>query len=210
MTAQAVAAIDCGTNSTRLLVARPGDGGHWETLERSMAITRLGAGVGASATLAPAAIARTVEVLQSYRSVLDRHGVERLRITATSAARDAVNRNELFDAADTQDQAGQLLVCRRRTLDRLAVLAHQPVGCRQFGDRLLGLAVQAGVLDRDHRLGRQELGFGEITLLERLGVARAAEADDANRLPMADERHREQALVTEHDRQGSRHGIGPV
>ena len=100
MTAQAVAAIDCGTNSTRLLVARPGDGGRSETLERRMAITRLGAGVGASATLAPAAIARTVEVLGSYRSVLDRHGVERLRITATSAARDAVNRSELFDAAE--------------------------------------------------------------------------------------------------------------
>ncbi len=90
-----VAAIDCGTNSTRLLVhdgSRP--------LERLMTITRLGAGVDATGRLAPEAIARTVEVLGRYREVMDVHGVGRVRITATSAARDAANRDELFDAAE--------------------------------------------------------------------------------------------------------------
>ena len=90
-----VAAIDCGTNSTRLLVH---DGAR--TLERLMTITRLGAGVDGSGRLAPEAIGRTVEVLGRYREVMDVHGVGQVRIAATSAARDAANRDELFDAAE--------------------------------------------------------------------------------------------------------------
>jgi exopolyphosphatase/guanosine-5'-triphosphate,3'-diphosphate pyrophosphatase len=60
----------------------------------------LGQGVDATGRLAPEAIERTVAVLGIYREVLDRHGVERVRITATSAARDATNRQEFFDAAE--------------------------------------------------------------------------------------------------------------
>jgi exopolyphosphatase/guanosine-5'-triphosphate,3'-diphosphate pyrophosphatase len=95
-----VAAIDCGTNSTRLLVVGP-DG---STLERLMRITRLGEGVDRHRALAPEAIGRTVRVLAEYRRVMDAFGVERLRMTATSAARDAANRDDFFDAAE--DVAG--------------------------------------------------------------------------------------------------------
>ncbi len=91
-----VAAIDCGTNSTRLLVH-----GGSATLERHMTITQLGQGVDATKRLAPEAIERTVQCLKSYRQVMDRHDVERVRITATSAARDALNRDEFFDAAES-------------------------------------------------------------------------------------------------------------
>lgn len=90
-----VAAIDCGTNSTRLLVL-DGD----RILERLMTITRLGEGVDRTRRLSPAAISRTVDTLRSYRAALDRHGVDRVRMTATSAARDATNRDEFFDAAE--------------------------------------------------------------------------------------------------------------
>ena len=90
------AGIDCGTNSTRLLVADE-DG---RTVERLMEITRLGKGVDATGALGPAAIERTMGTLRRYRAVMDRHGVERVRITATSAARDAANRDEFFDAAE--------------------------------------------------------------------------------------------------------------
>jgi exopolyphosphatase/guanosine-5'-triphosphate,3'-diphosphate pyrophosphatase len=93
-----VAAIDCGTNSTRLLIAR-GDHGRLETLERQATITRLGAGVDRSGALDPAAVARTLEVLARYKEVMEDFGVERVRISATSAARDAANREELFAAA---------------------------------------------------------------------------------------------------------------
>jgi exopolyphosphatase/guanosine-5'-triphosphate,3'-diphosphate pyrophosphatase len=85
------AAIDCGTNSTRLLI---GDG--TTTTERLMRITRLGAGVDASGRLAPEAIERTLACLRDYRSEMDRHDIAGVRITATSAARDAANRDELF------------------------------------------------------------------------------------------------------------------
>jgi exopolyphosphatase/guanosine-5'-triphosphate,3'-diphosphate pyrophosphatase len=95
MSGEAVAAIDCGTNSTRLLVAGP-DG---STLARLMTITRLGAGVDRTHVLAPEAVARTVEVLRRYRSVIDGFGVGRVRMTATSAARDATNQEEFFAAA---------------------------------------------------------------------------------------------------------------
>lgn len=89
------AGIDCGTNSTRLLVAD----GSGTTIERLMRITRLGQGVDATGQLADEAIARTVAVLEEYRKVLDHHGVERVRMTATSAARDASNRDDFFAAA---------------------------------------------------------------------------------------------------------------
>ena len=90
-----VAAIDCGTNSTRLLAAdaaRP--------LARLMRITRLGQGVDATGRLDPAAVDRTVAVLREYRAVMDAHHVDRCRMTATSAARDAANRDDFFAAAE--------------------------------------------------------------------------------------------------------------
>ncbi len=88
-----VAAIDCGTNSVRLLVSRDG-----RPLERINRITRLGKGVDATGRLDPDAIARTIDALREYRSVIDRHGVEAIRMTCTSASRDAANRDEFFAA----------------------------------------------------------------------------------------------------------------
>ena len=91
-----VAAIDIGTNSVRLLVSDA----EGRELARPMRITRLGQGVDVSGRLAPDAIERTVAVLREYRELCDRHGVKRLRATATSAARDAQNSAEFFDAAE--------------------------------------------------------------------------------------------------------------
>ncbi len=100
-----VASVDIGTNSVRLLVADL-DGGdaprdlELRTVERLMRITRLGQGVDASRTLHPDAIARTTGVLREYGEVIRALGAERVRATATSAARDALNRDEFFDAAE--------------------------------------------------------------------------------------------------------------
>lgn len=93
--ADAVAAVDCGTNSVRLLVS---DG--VRTLSRMMQITRLGRGVDATGRMDPSAIDRTIEVLRTYRDEMDRLAVGRVRVAATSAARDAANRDELFDRAE--------------------------------------------------------------------------------------------------------------
>src|SRR5687767_9442977 len=95
-----VAAIDCGTNSTRLLIAEPsGDPRGFAILDRRMRITRLGQGVNATKMLAPEAIDRTAAVLRDFRAAMDEQGVERVRITATSAARDAANREDFFRVA---------------------------------------------------------------------------------------------------------------
>jgi len=90
-----VAALDCGTNSTRLLIVAPGG----QVLERRMRITRLGEGVDATRKLSPEAMARTLDVLREYRSLLQRYGVARARLVATSAARDAANAEEFLAAA---------------------------------------------------------------------------------------------------------------
>jgi exopolyphosphatase/guanosine-5'-triphosphate,3'-diphosphate pyrophosphatase len=65
-----------------------------------MTITRLGAGVDRTGALDPAAVDRTIDVLRQYRAVMDEHGVSAVRIAATSAARDAANRDDLFDTAE--------------------------------------------------------------------------------------------------------------
>jgi exopolyphosphatase/guanosine-5'-triphosphate,3'-diphosphate pyrophosphatase len=95
----AIASVDLGTNSTRVLVARPADG-RLAILDRRNTITRLGQGVGSSGRLAPEAVDRTLACLRDYREILDHHGVERVRVAATSASRDAANRDELFDAVE--------------------------------------------------------------------------------------------------------------
>ena len=93
MTDAPVAAIDMGTNSTRLLVH---DGEN--TIERLMTITRLGQDVDRTGRLADEAIERGLSCLRTYKSVMDQHGVTRVRAVATSAARDAANRGEFFTA----------------------------------------------------------------------------------------------------------------
>ena len=95
----AVAALDCGTNSTRLLVATSGADGALQEIDRRMVITRLGAGVDARRALEPAAVERTLEVLRGYRRAMDEHGVERVRASGTSAVRDATNGDGFLDAA---------------------------------------------------------------------------------------------------------------
>ena len=91
----AVAAIDCGTNSTRLLVVD----NNGRELIRLMRITRLGQGVDRENRLAPEAIDRTVEVLREFRRSMDTFGVDRLRMVATSAVRDAENGAVFTEAA---------------------------------------------------------------------------------------------------------------
>ena len=95
MSGPVVAAIDCGTNSTRLLIT---DGSR--AVERLMRITRLGEGVDGTGRLSREAITRTVTVLREFRSAMDRDGVQAVRMSATSAVRDASNREQFMAAAE--------------------------------------------------------------------------------------------------------------
>ena len=92
---ETVAAIDCGTNSIRLLIAERVEG-RLRDLHREMRIVRLGEGVDATGTFAAEALARTEAALRDYAVLLRDHGVRKLRMVATSATRDAANRDEFF------------------------------------------------------------------------------------------------------------------
>ncbi|MFD6416414.1 exopolyphosphatase [Streptomyces sp. NPDC060194] len=90
-----VAAVDCGTNSIRLLVADVDPAaGTLTTLDRRMTIVRLGQGVDRTGRLAPEALERTFAACREYAGVIAELGVERTRFVATSASRDAENRDE--------------------------------------------------------------------------------------------------------------------
>ncbi len=87
-----VAAIDCGTNSLRLLVADVDPAaGRLTDVDRRMEIVRLGQGVDATGRLAPAALARTMGALRSYAEIVAAAGATAVRMVATSATRDAAN-----------------------------------------------------------------------------------------------------------------------
>ena len=90
-----VAAIDCGTNSIRLLIAERVDG-RLRDLHREMRIVRLGEGVDATGRFSAEALARTEAALADYAVLLREHSVRKLRMVATSATRDAANRDEFF------------------------------------------------------------------------------------------------------------------
>jgi exopolyphosphatase/guanosine-5'-triphosphate,3'-diphosphate pyrophosphatase len=90
-----VAAIDCGTNSIRLLVADVDPtAGTLTDLDRRMEVVRLGQGVDRTGRIAPEALARTLDATRRYAQVCADLGVEAVRFVATSASRDAENRNE--------------------------------------------------------------------------------------------------------------------
>ena len=90
-----VGVVDIGTNSMRMLIT---DGVGWE--ERVVEVTGLGAGVDATGSLSPEAMDRTLEVLGRYGERMDEAGVERRLAIATSASRDAANRDVFFDRVE--------------------------------------------------------------------------------------------------------------
>lgn len=92
-----VAAIDCGTNSIRLLIAEvssspDGDGATLHEIDRRMTIVRLGEGVDRTGSFSPAALERTFAACSDYAEIIQNHGVDRIRFVATSASRDVSNR----------------------------------------------------------------------------------------------------------------------
>ena len=95
MSVERVAAIDCGTNSIRLLVADVDpDTGSFVDLDRLMTIVRLGQDVDRTGRLAPEALVRTFAACDEFASIIAARGVGRTRFVATSASRDASNRDE--------------------------------------------------------------------------------------------------------------------
>ena len=91
-----VAAIDCGTNSIRLLISSDG-----REVIREMEIVKLGEGVDKNKNFSPAAVERTLNALRRFKKLIDEHHVTKVRFCATSATRDAQNR-EIFTKPVTE------------------------------------------------------------------------------------------------------------
>jgi exopolyphosphatase/guanosine-5'-triphosphate,3'-diphosphate pyrophosphatase len=93
-----VAAIDCGTNSIRLLIAEPDGAGGLKDLERRLEVVRLGQGVDATGGFHPDALRRTFAAVDDYAELIKKAEVpvENVHFVATSAARDVKNREALF------------------------------------------------------------------------------------------------------------------
>jgi len=99
-----VAAVDCGTNSLRLLIAESKPGGGLIDLDRQTEIVRLGQGVDATGEFHPDALKRTFAVTENYAELIKNAGVptEKVHFVATSASRDAKNRDEFFDGIESR------------------------------------------------------------------------------------------------------------
>lgn len=92
-----VAAIDCGTNALRLLIAEIDDAGVLTDVVRLMRTVRLGEGVDRTGEFSAAALERTFAVCEEYASIIAAQGVERSRFVATSASRDVSNRAQFVE-----------------------------------------------------------------------------------------------------------------
>lgn len=154
-----VAAVDIGTNSTRLLIADV-DEDTIADLERRSTVTRLGEGVDAGRVLLPGPIERTLRVLGEYRDEIAAHGVQQTLAVATSAVRDAANGRDFL--ADVQARYG--FATRMLSGDEEAVLTRRGVG-----------AVGAGTLLLDVGGGSTELTVGDFRTSLDVGSVRLTE-----------------------------------
>lgn len=92
-----VAAIDCGTNSIRLLIADVHDNGRVSDVVRQMTVVRLGEGVDETGEFSDDALTRTFAAVDNYGALIRRHHVDAVRFVATSASRDVANRDRFID-----------------------------------------------------------------------------------------------------------------
>jgi len=143
-----VAAIDIGTNTTRLIVAEV-SGSSLEELERRTVITRLGEGVDKSGVLSPAGIERVHETLSAYEEIVERLGAAPALVIATSAVRDASNGSEFLSELE------------RRYGFRARLLSGSEEALLAFRGATLGRSLMRSVLVVDIGGGSTELVLGD-------------------------------------------------
>lgn len=169
------AAIDVGTNSVRVLVVDA----EGATLAREVTITRLGQGVDATGMLADDALDRTFAALHHYREVWERHGSAPPRIAATSAVRDASNRDRFFDGV------------RRIAGVDAEVLS----GDEEARTAFAGAALSAGAVRVDWPPVVIDIGGGSTELVVGTGTQAGAEVAGAVSLQLGSVRLTERCLA---------------
>ncbi len=179
-----LASIDIGTNSTRLLIAELALGGELKTLLRRTQITRLGEDVDRTHRLKREAIERTLKTLEAYGKTIKEFGVERVKVAATSAVRDALNADDFLELGG--DRVGfEIEVLTGKREAELAFLGvahdHRPSAL----DRRPILVVDIGGGSTELILGGS--GFGEQIFSLDIGCVRLTEMFMKSDPPLASE-----------------------
>jgi exopolyphosphatase/guanosine-5'-triphosphate,3'-diphosphate pyrophosphatase len=164
-----VAAIDLGTNATRLLVADVEDG-RVEEVQRRTTITKLGEGVDARHRLLPVPIARVRNTLTDYRRELEALGAERTLAVATSAVRDAENGEAFLGEIEW----GYGFATRLLTGDEEAAMTLRGVGPLESGTVVID--VGGGSTELITESFRTSMNIGSVRLTERFGIHQGAAA----------------------------------
>ena len=164
-----VAAIDLGTNATRLLVADVEDG-QMEEVQRRTTITKLGEGVDARHRLLPVPIARVRNTLTDYRRELESLGAERTLAVATSAVRDAENGEAFLGEVEW----GYGFATRLLTGDEEAAMTLRGVGPLEPGTVVID--VGGGSTELITEGFRTSMDIGSVRLTERFGIHQGAAA----------------------------------
>lgn len=168
-----LAAIDIGTNSIHLLIARPTGNNRFEVIDREKDVVRLGSGSGDMKRLSPDAIERGLDTLRRFQQVAASRGAH-VHAVATSAVREAENRSEFVRRA--RDEAGVRVAvisgAEEARLIRLGALQAVPA----YDQRHLVVDIGGGSTEfvlgeRDEVLGARSLKLGAIRLTERFGLA---------------------------------------
>jgi exopolyphosphatase / guanosine-5'-triphosphate,3'-diphosphate pyrophosphatase len=178
--ARRVAAVDLGTNSIRLLVARFPEGERdLQELARDMVITRIGQGVDRTGKLAPDALRRTLAVLERYTRQARALGAQRIHLCATSAVRDASNREELSEAV------------MQLTGEPMEILSGREEATVSFLGATRGLEARSPFLVLDIGGGSTEFVLGDrqptAALSTRMGSVRMTERFVSSDPPSYDE-----------------------
>jgi exopolyphosphatase/guanosine-5'-triphosphate,3'-diphosphate pyrophosphatase len=164
-----VAAIDLGTNATRLLIADVEDG-RVEEVQRRTTITKLGEGVDARRRLLPVPVARVRNALTDYRRELESLGSERTLAVATSAVRDAENGEAFLGEIEW----GYGFATRLLTGDEEAAMTLRGVGPLQPGTVVIDVGGGSTELITDSF--RTSMNIGSVRLTERFGIHQGAAA----------------------------------
>ena len=164
-----VAAIDLGTNATRLLVADVEDGEMIEVVRRTK-ITKLGEGVDRRRRLLPVPIARVRNILTDYRRELEALGAERALAVATSAVRDAENGEAFLGEVEWSYGFKTLLL----TGDEEAAMTLRGVGPLEPGTVVID--VGGGSTELITETFRTSMNIGSVRLTERFGIHQGAAA----------------------------------
>ncbi|HEX7131946.1 MAG TPA: Ppx/GppA phosphatase family protein [Iamia sp.] len=190
---EVLAAVDVGTNSLHMVIARVVDGDRFDVISREKVQVRLGQGAGDMKELAPEAIERGVEALDRFRRLADAHDAE-MRAVATSAVREAQNHDAFLDRArhDAGVEVEVISGVEEARLIHLGVLSALPV----FDERLLLCDIGGGSTElllgrRGETLASRSLKLGAVRLTNRFFAGKEVSKGDVE----ACRRHVRGALV---------------